>query len=104
MNKKIKWMAVQMLIGGMYIGTREALGCDAEMIVSFPGLEANECSLHSYLEKKNVKMDYRYFEKGPFDYTVDDLNTDAVKNLVTQKEIEDLDLVVAVPVCAGLAV
>lgn len=94
---------IQPLIGGEYIGTRDSLGCDADMIISFPGLEGNEKSLHDYLEKKNVKMDYRYFEKGPFDYVLSDMDTPEVKNLVNEKEIENLDLVMAVPVCAGLS-
>lgn len=101
MEKKFKWIALQMLIGGAYYGTRDALGCDAEEIISFPGLDANEISFKNYLKKKGVDIPYRYFEKGPFDYTKEDINSPEVKALVSEIDTTNLDLVMSVPICAG---
>ena len=39
MAKKIKWGIIQPLTGGMYIGARNAIGCPADFILSYPGLD-----------------------------------------------------------------
>ena len=44
MTKKIKWFAIQPLTGGMYLGAEEAIGNQAEAILSFKGL--NDYKLH----------------------------------------------------------
>ena len=109
MNKQnIKWLAIQPLSGGMYLGTEEAIGHPAEAIISFKGLRnisekngqiisvGNEHYLQTYLTKHNRMPDYYEFNNGMFDKDISLENDLDVK-------FENIDLVVAVPVCSGLS-
>lgn len=109
MNKEnIKWLAIQPLTGGMYLGAEEAIGHPAEAIISFNGLNditykddkpnvvGNEHYLQTYLTKHNRMPPYYTFNHGMFDK---DIST--ADNL--DQKFEDIDLVVAVPVCSGLS-
>jgi site-specific DNA-cytosine methylase len=107
--KKIKWIALQPLTGGMYIGFANALGCDAECIISFKGLNdgkqcegkrsrcGNEYNLTCYLEKHNRHIPrYEFVNQGMFD-NVDNPELDGTP------DFNDTDIVCAVPVCSGLS-
>lgn len=108
-KENIKWLAIQPLTGGMYIGAREAIGHPAEAIVSFPGLcdisydkkenptsVGNEHYLKTYLEKHNEMPDYHLFKHNCFD-------KEAHEEGDIEVSFENIDLVVAVPVCSGLS-
>lgn len=120
MSKKIKWCAIQPLTGGMYLGTEEAIGHKAEFILSYPGLgdvsktdeqgnvisAGNEYSLMKYLEKKNDLPDYRVFNRKMFQNDNDmnpEILTSQWSKSDTPLDYSDMDLCIAVPVCAGLS-
>lgn len=119
MTKKIKWIAIQPLTGGMYFGTENVIGHPAECILSFPGLTAekkdkktgevvscsNEWYLTQYLKEHNRMPDYYVFKERKM------FQDDIIDNVVLQNDsgedadlkYENIDLVVAVPVCSGLS-
>ena len=119
MTKKLKWFAIQPLTGGMYLGAEEALGCPAEAILSFKGLNeyklhkltkepigcGNEKYLTNYLKSHNRMPDYYIFkDKTMFgDDVIDDVNLLTEDGEQTSVDYSDTDLVVAVPVCSGLS-
>jgi site-specific DNA-cytosine methylase len=116
MNNNFKWGCIQPLTGGMYLGAERAIGKPAEWIISYPGLAdlildkktnevidaANEHNIVEYLTKHNRMPDYFLMDRTMTQndevitpkYTLNGEN--ATPNL------NDMDLVVAVPVCAGL--
>lgn len=119
-NKYIKWGFIQPLTGGFYIGARKAIGHDADWIISFPGfadkiikkhkngaetiLCGNEYNLLKWLEKQNVKVPYYKFDRQPFDINLSNINeTKILSDDNTQPSFENMDLVIALPVCSGLS-
>ena len=114
---KIKWAAIQPLTGGMYIGAQEAIGCQAEWILSYDGLESvkikadkivsagNEYNVRQWLKKRNIDIPYYQIKnRGMFCPTTTDLNPEIQRNGVDElPDYSDLDLVVAVPVCSGVS-
>ena len=120
---KIKWAAIQPLTGGMYIGAEEAIGHPAEYILSYPGVGEAECdkdnkiktagneyNLMTYLKKHDRNPNYACFNRKMFQND-NDMNPEIIespwtKDLSFFKNIDNLrgmDLIVAVPVCAGLS-
>lgn len=117
-NKKIKWACIQPLTGGMYIGALEAIGHDAEWILSYEGLDvankdkdgnftvvANEYNLLKWLEKNNHNVPYYKIQHRPmFDSNICEQNIDITLNGEDAiPDYKDIDLIVAVPVCSGLS-
>ena len=121
MTKKIKWCAIQPLTGGMYLGAEKAVGCPAEFIISYPGVGdphkdkegnlvggGNEYHLMTYLDKVGRRPEYKVFNRNMFQND-DDMNPEILnhdlwtKNPDAQLDYSNMDLVVAVPVCAGLS-
>lgn len=117
-NKRIKWGAIQPLTGGMYIGAADAIGHDAEWILSYDGLNgvsktkngeiiaSNEYNLLKWLESRNREVPYYQIkERKMFDENVNQTNISICLNDIEQTpDYNDIDLVVAVPVCSGLSV
>lgn len=119
MTKKLKWIAIQPLTGGMYLGAEEAIGHPAECILSFKGLNdyklhkltgepvscGNEKYLTNYLKKHNRMPNYYIFkDKTMFgDDVIDDVNLMTEDGENVSVDYSDIDLVVAVPVCSGLS-
>ena len=117
-NKEIKWGCIQPLTGGMYIGAEKAIGHAAKWIISFAGTTevktnkdgemisvGNEYNLLEWLKKNNKMVPYykfahKMFEDVPLDSVK--LNSDEYK--IDPTMYNDMDLVVAVPVCSGLSV
>lgn len=120
-NSKIKWGCIQPLTGGMYLGAEYAIGHPADWIVTYPGLAdyitdkegniidaGNERNLVDYLTKHNRMPNYYLMDK-------EFLNAEEMLSDTTYKpnytlngvsahpNFEDMDIVVAVPVCAGLS-
>lgn len=52
MNNKIKQAAIQPLTGGFYIGARNAIGNDAEFILSYKGNNDYKCD-----DNGNIKQE-----------------------------------------------
>ena len=104
----MKWISIQPLTGGAYLGAEEVIGHPAEAILSFKGLRnisekngqimgvGNEHYLETYLTKHNRMPNYYEFNCGMFDKDVSSENDLDIK-------FENIDLVVAVPVCSGLS-
>lgn len=120
-NKKLKWGCIQPLTGGMYLGAEKAIGHPAEWIITYPGLTdivtdktgetidaGNEANIVNYLTKHDRMPNYYLMNKGF-------LNADEMLSDVEYRpeytlngenatpDIDDMDIVVAVPVCAGLS-
>lgn len=115
---KIKWACIQPLTGGMYIGALQAIGHDAEWIMSYEGLDwikykedgsvfnsGNEYNLLKWLSNNNHSVPYyKIKDRQMFNPNIKD--TDITVYLGDEEKLpnyENLDLVVAVPVCAGLS-
>ena len=118
-DNKIKWVALQPLTGGMYLGAEKAIGHPAEFILSFKGLGdarynknnefvscGNEYHLMKYLDKVNRRPNYMVFDKGMFengDVNVELHESQWTQHVITEDEFNDIDIVVGVPVCSGLS-
>ena len=117
-NEKIKWASIQPLTGGMYLGAEEAIGHPAEFILSYKGLSdvkydksgenivdaGNEYNLLEYLKKHNRCPKYYQLHKGMFDMDLKNMNPEIYLNgELETPSYDNLDLVVAVPVCSGLS-
>lgn len=119
MNKYIKWIALQPLTGGMYLGAEKAIGHPAELIISFPGIGdaknddvmnvvscGNEYHLMKYLDKVNRRPNYLVFNKNMFedgDLDVELITSRWTKTTDLNNVFDDIDVVVGVPVCSGLS-
>jgi site-specific DNA-cytosine methylase len=118
MGKQIRWGILQPLTGGMYFGTKQATGCDAQWIISFNGLNSpkfdkegnlvdggNEYHLTTYLKNHNCMPPYYVFK----DRKMFQSDIDANPELITEDgqtvnpDFNDIDIVTAVPVCSGLS-
>lgn len=113
----MKWGCIQPLTGGMYWGARNAVGCPASWIISYPGLTSvkydkdhnmtavgNEYGLLKWCKDHNELPPYKVFNKAPFQQT--DFNIELVDDPVWSTgnvDYSDTDLVVSVPVCSGLS-
>jgi site-specific DNA-cytosine methylase len=116
-NEKIRWASIQPLTGGMYLGAEEAIGHPAEFILSYKGLSniktdtdgnivdaGNEYNLLEYLKKHNRCPKYYQLNKGMFDADLDNMNPEIYcEDILETPNYDNLDLVVAVPVCSGLS-
>jgi len=118
-RKPFKWGILQPLTGGMYFGTRRATGDNPRWIISYPGLNSpitdkqgnlidggNEYHLTTYLKKKDQMPPYYVFnDRKMFETNLEDKWPIIVTEDGEQvnPDFEDMDLVVAVPVCAGLS-
>lgn len=117
-NTNIKWASIQPLTGGMYLGAEQAIGHPAEWILSYKGLSdikkdengnitvaGNEYNLINYLTKHNrMPKYYQIYNKGMFDTNIYETNPEIrLDDNIENPNYEDLDLVVAVPVCSGLS-
>ena len=117
MTKKIKWGIIQPLTGGMYIGARNAIGCPADFILSYPGLDeikldkdgnmtsvGNEYHLLKWCELHNELPPYKVFNKQPFDgnFSTDTELLDT-KWYTGDIDYSNTDIVLSVPVCSGLS-
>ena len=119
--KDIKWCAIQPLTGGMYLGTEKAIGHPAEFILSYPGVGdvtldkegnikncGNEYHLMKYLDKVGRRPEYKVFNRQMFQND-DDMDPEILNSANwtldenSKLNYTDMDLVVAVPVCAGLS-
>ena len=118
-NETLKWAAIQPLTGGMYLGAEKFLGHPAEFILTFPkfadpkydkegnvSTAGNEYHLLSYLKKKNRLPNVKIFNRAPFknDMSVDvELMNHDLWTTSNEINLNDIDVVVAVPVCSGLS-
>lgn len=113
----IKWCGIQMLTGGMYLGTKDAVGKPADFLISYPGFDShkadkngniisasNEYHLFKYLEKHNELVPYYKFNRAPFQDDMD-MSPKFIHNGAESEhpDYSNMDLVVAVPVCSGLS-
>ena len=117
-NEKLRWASIQPLTGGMYLGAEEAIGHPAEFILSYKGLSnvkydksgenivdaGNEYNLLEYLKKHNRCPKYYQLHKGMFDMDLENMNPEIyLDDELETPSYDNLDLVVAVPVCSGLS-
>lgn len=115
-KENFKWGCIQPLTGGMYLGAERAIGKPAEWIISYPGLRdyvfdksgnvidaANERTIVEYLSKHNRMPNYYEMNRT---MTQNDEDYNPIYTLdgeIATPDLNDMDLVVAVPVCAGLS-
>lgn len=124
-KENIKWGIIQPLTGGMYLGAERAIGHPAEWVISYPGLTdyvkdkngnvidaVNERNIFNYLKKQNRLPAWYYMNRGYLnnDEMLQDtehrpvytLHEEQVGQYPEQPNLT-VDLVCAVPVCAGLS-
>lgn len=117
-KEKIKWICIQPLTGGMYLGAEEAIGHPAECILSYKGLNetkyspktkrescGNEYHLTQYLKKVGRMPEYLIFKDRKM-YSMDfstDIELETEDGEPVNKSFDDIDIVVSVPVCSGLS-
>lgn len=108
-ENKIKWISLQPLTGGMYIGFANTFKCDAECIISYKGLAdegKNEYHLMKWLEKNGRNIPRFAFKNIDLTYNGDgyvDLEYDHSLNESYIPDFKDVDVVCAVPICSGLS-
>ena len=95
MNKKIKWVAFQPLVGGFSIGADRAFQCKPEFIISYEGFIKNDRHLLNYW--KYEKIPYLVLKYGSNEF----LNPEHEK--IFDKLNKDIDVVIGVPICSGLS-
>ena len=117
LKKDIKWICIQPLTGGMYLGFENVIGHPAEYILSYPGLNdhksskttgkrghcGNEYNLTQYLRKNGRDVPRYEFQHGMFELTD---NAILKPDAFTEDHpvlFDDIDIVCSVPVCAGLS-
>ena len=115
--KQIKYGIIQPLTGGWVFAAKNALGYPASWIISYPGLTdvkknkngeithvGNEYGVLKWLKEHNELPSYQLFNKGMFQETALDVNLidDPIWS-TTPVDYKDTDLVVSLPVCAGLS-
>lgn len=117
--KDIKWISLQPLTGGMYLGFENVIGHPAECIISYAGLNkytpskiegrrghsGNEYNLMQYLKKHNRVVPRYEFQQGMFDL-YKNVDVDIKGDEFTEDDIpcfDDIDIVCGVPVCSGLS-
>lgn len=105
----MKWIALQPLTGGIYLGAERVFGKPAECILSYPHLSAaktlgkvkqanNEYHLFEYLKKHNRMPDLFFFkDKMLGNYEELDYSIPEGANF------ENIDAVVGLPICSGLS-
>ena len=115
----IKWACIQPLTGGMYLGAAEAIGHDAEWILSYDGLDyvkydtdgvtvkdaGNEYNLLQYLKKHGRDVPYyKICNRSMFDTNTVVKDIEIRKDEILENpDYNDIDLIVSVPVCSGLS-
>ena len=118
-KNNIKWACIQPLTGGMYLGAAEAIGHDAEWILSYDGLDyvkyekdgseikdaGNEYNLLQYLKKHNRNVPYyKICNRNMFETNTLTTNIEIRRDeLPEMPNYSDIDLIVSVPVCSGLS-
>lgn len=121
--RNIRWAAIQPRLGGMYLAAENIIGHPAEFILSYPGYDSvsvngdvitdsgHEYGLIKYLTKHNRMPDYYNFkreviqadlEMDPTIVRIDDV-MESHTEIIGKPDYLNLDLVVSVPVCAGLS-
>lgn len=105
----MKWIALQPLTGGIYLGAEKVFGKPAECILSYPHLSTsktlgkvkqanNEYHLFEYLKKHNRMPDLFFFkDKMLGNYEELDYSIPEGANF------ENIDAVVGLPICSGLS-
>lgn len=105
----MKWIALQPLTGGIYLGAEKIFGKPADCIISYPHLSQtktlgkvkqanNEYHLYEYLKKHN-RMPQLFFFKDKMlgDYNM--LNY----GIPDDADFSNTDVVIALPICSGLS-
>ena len=90
-KEEIRWVAIQPLTGGMYLGAENAIGHPAEFILSFRGLNdikknknneitgcGNERNLTKYLKKHNRMPAYYMFNSRAMFDSDDNMNQEII--------------------------
>lgn len=114
----IRWISLQPLTGGMYLGFENVIGHPAECIISYKGLNdyketknsvdgrgkaGNEYNLTEYLRKKNRPVPRYEFSHSMFEMnSLPVINPDKYTTDLAPR-LTDIDIVCAVPVCSGLS-
>lgn len=96
MEKKIKWIALQPLIGGMAVGAEQAFGTPPAMILNYDGVANTSAYVHYMNNVRKLNIPYYEFEGDIYS------NSTTFKNNA-HPNFSDVDVVSAVPICSGLS-
>jgi site-specific DNA-cytosine methylase len=117
MERNLRWGCIQPLTGGMYLGAERAIGYPAEWIISYPGLTdlivdkktgeiidaGNERNILDYLEKHNRMPNYYLMNRTMMQNDEDYTPKYTLNGEDANPDLSNMDIVVGVPVCAGLS-
>lgn len=102
-DKKIRWISFQSLIGGMMIGAEQAFGTPPLFTIDYEGVDKGNSALYIHYMNNVRKLGIRQLV----------LNGDLLSMATTFKteedqkffdeNINDIDVVSAVPICSGLS-
>jgi len=96
MEKKIRWIALQPLLGGMSIGAEKAFGTPPAMILNYDGVANTSAYVHYMNNVRKLNIPYYEFEGDIYS------NSKTFKNNANP-DFNDIDVVSAVPICSGLS-
>lgn len=95
-QKKIKWITLQSLLGGMALGAEKAFGCPPAAILNYDGVENTEAYVHYMNSIRELNIPYYTFDGNI--YSKAETFKDDKK-----PDFSDVDVVSAVPICTGLS-
>lgn len=104
MKNNIRWLAYQPLIGGCMIGAEQAFGCPPTAVLDYDGIANSELYLNYLNNIKGNNIKHFYLNDGAYSLT-EKFKQDENGNVATwdAPEFKNLNVVVGVPICAGLS-
>lgn len=102
-NKPIRWIGIQSLIGGMFVGAEKAFGVPPLCTIDFDGINLGNSSAYMHYMNEVRKVGLR-------ELILDGDLLSKAKTFKTQEDTDffnsinhDIDVVSAVPICSGLS-
>ena len=102
---KIRYAAFQPLIGGALIGAQQSFGCPPTCVIDYDGVANSDLYLNYMSNVKKISLKHFVIDGGAYSLAKD-LKKDEEGNPIyswSDPELQNLDVVVGVPICAGLS-
>ena len=102
---KVRWAAFQPLIGGCDIGAQQSFGCPPTCVIDYDGVANSDLYLNYMSNVKKTPLKHFVIDGGAYSLAKD-LKKDEEGNPIyswSDPELQNLDVVVGVPICAGLS-
>ncbi len=102
---KVRWAMFQPLIGGCALGAEQSFGTKPTCVIDYEGVANSELYLDYQKNVKNTELKHFVIDGGAYSLAKD-LKKDEEGNPIynwTDPELQNLDVVCGVPICAGLS-